>query len=576
MRLLSVFTNFLIRKFKVTDRELSNRHLILVVSLLISSIGLFGFALKSYSTNSLNLFYILFVSTVLNIINLGVLKRKQCWNFSSYFFIATILLTMSYFVFDSGRNGYGYIWFYTIPVLNISILGVKKGTISSFLFLLFLGVLFLLPSHIISLEYYKELKPRLLLSFFALILLILFREWTIEMFRIQRKNKEDIIDTNLEYKRDAIIKLSDQIRYVTNDILTSVNGFRKQNLNPQLGVNIDAIQASSDNLINILNSLDEFSELSFKSDNEIENYNLNHELESTCNLFSSYKFEINISIEDRIPPMLYGDPMLVRQIIYNVIGNFISDDLDAVEIQISKGDESEEFFEIRYQVIKLIKNKQVLGLHKQDCKKNELFVGGSHIKALKEIGLTSIIPLVQALDGQVGLINTKNFVSICFSQKLFKNKAFKLKLKEHRRLQNHLLQNDFSNELHNKKLNKMRVLLMEDNPIAQKSIVFALDKLVKNIDIAENGKQGLALVFKYKYDIILLDMNMPLLDGYEVTKKIRNIEVGTKIHIPIIAIISNYLIKDLDKIFDSGVDEYIVKPLKANDLVKKVNLLSLK
>ena len=79
---------------------------------------------------------------------------------------------------------------------------------------------------------------------------------------------------------------------------------------------------------------------------------------------------------------------------------------------------------------------------------------------------------------------------------------------------------------------------MEDNPIAQKSIVFTLDKLVKKIDIAENGKHGLDLVFRNKYDIILLDMNMPLLDGYEVTKKIRSIEVGTKIHIPIIAIIS--------------------------------------
>lgn len=576
MRLLSVFTNFLIRKFNVTDREFSNRHLILVVSLLISVIGLFGFAMKSYSTNSLNLFYVLSVSSFLNVINLILLKRKRWWNFSSYFFIATILLTMSYFVFDSGRNGYGYIWFYTIPVLNISILGVKNGTFSSLLFLLFLIVLFLLPEHLISLEYYKELKPRLLLSFFALILLILFREWTIEMFRIQRKNQDDIMDTNLEYKRDAIIKLSDQIRYVTNDILSSVNGFNKQNINPQLGYNIDSIQTSSDNLINILNSLDEYSELSFKSDNEIEDYNLNSQLESTCNLFSSYKFDINISIDERLPVMLYGDPMLVRQIIYNVIGNFISDDLEAVEIQISKGEETAGFLEVKYQIIKLLENKQALGLNKQDCKKNELFIGGSNIKELKEIGLKSIIPLVHALNGQVGLINSKNFVSICFNQKLLKNEAFKLKLKEQNRLQQKVKQNDFSTDLHKKKLNKMRILLMEDNPIAQKSIIVTLDKLVKNIDIAENGKQGLEMVFKNKYDIILLDMNMPLLDGYEVTKKIRSIEVGTKIHIPIIAIISNYLLKDVDKIFESGVDEYIVKPLKTNDLLKKVNLLSLK
>jgi len=122
----------------------------------------------------------------------------------------------------------------------------------------------------------------------------------------------------------------------------------------------------------------------------------------------------------------------------------------------------------------------------------------------------------------------------------------------------------------------MRILLMEDNPIAQKSILFALDKIVKNIDMAENGKEGLELFNKHKYDLILLDMNMPIIDGYGVARKIRSIELGTKIHIPIIAIISNYLDKDIELIMQSGVDDYLNKPLKTNELIQKINSLSKK
>lgn len=115
---------------------------------------------------------------------------------------------------------------------------------------------------------------------------------------------------------------------------------------------------------------------------------------------------------------------------------------------------------------------------------------------------------------------------------------------------------------------------MEDNPITQKSILFALDKTVKQLDMASNGREGLDLFFKNKYDLILLDINMPVMDGYEVASRIRTLEQGLHIHIPIIAIISDYLAKDVEKIIEGGIDDFIGKPFKTADLIKKLNLLS--
>ncbi len=166
---------------------------------------------------------------------------------------------------------------------------------------------------------------------------------------------------------------------------------------------------------------------------------------------------------------------------------------------------------------------------------------------------------------------TENFTSLCFVQKVSDSIGEKGAVAYHQKSSRARLD---ENDLNKRKLNKMRILLMEDNPIAQKSILFALDKVVKNIDMAENGKQGLELFNQNKYDLILLDMNMPILDGYEVAKKIRNIEQGTKIHIPIIAIISNYLVKDIELIMQSGVDDFVKKPLKTNEVIKKINSLN--
>jgi CheY-like chemotaxis protein len=98
---------------------------------------------------------------------------------------------------------------------------------------------------------------------------------------------------------------------------------------------------------------------------------------------------------------------------------------------------------------------------------------------------------------------------------------------------------------------------------------------VKQIDVAANGKEALEMFGIKQYDLILMDIMMPVMDGIVATKKIREIESTTGKHVPIIAITANALVGDRDNCLAAGVDDYIAKPFQAEVLVKMMkNLLA--
>lgn len=116
------------------------------------------------------------------------------------------------------------------------------------------------------------------------------------------------------------------------------------------------------------------------------------------------------------------------------------------------------------------------------------------------------------------------------------------------------------------------ILLVEDNLINQKIIVLSLKKLVKSIDIANNGQEGYEFFQTGQYDLILMDVQMPVLDGIEATVKIRENENkrDNKPHIPIIAVTANALVGDREDCINAGMDDYISKPFKLEILIEKI------
>jgi CheY-like chemotaxis protein len=126
---------------------------------------------------------------------------------------------------------------------------------------------------------------------------------------------------------------------------------------------------------------------------------------------------------------------------------------------------------------------------------------------------------------------------------------------------------------------KPKVLLVEDNPINQKVASFHCRNFGFEVDIAENGKIGVEKFIENKYFFILMDIRMPILDGYGAVRLIREYETHNQPghHIPIIALTANAFDSDRQECMESGMDEYVAKPYTAEDLktaLRRLHLLS--
>jgi CheY-like chemotaxis protein len=114
------------------------------------------------------------------------------------------------------------------------------------------------------------------------------------------------------------------------------------------------------------------------------------------------------------------------------------------------------------------------------------------------------------------------------------------------------------------------VLYIEDNPDNMMLVRRALEARGYRLLQAVNGLRGVYLAEQEEVDLILLDINLPDIDGYEVARRLRNSTKGTLLHIPIIAITANALKGDAEKALDAGCDVYMSKPINIRELWARV------
>ncbi len=113
---------------------------------------------------------------------------------------------------------------------------------------------------------------------------------------------------------------------------------------------------------------------------------------------------------------------------------------------------------------------------------------------------------------------------------------------------------------------KINILLAEDNMINRKVAVRLLEKMGFNVDTAENGKEAAAAVETMSYDVVLMDVQMPEMDGFEATAKIRSLEKGKGGHLPIIAMTAHAMKGDKERCLAGGMDDYVSKPISKEEL----------
>jgi CheY-like chemotaxis protein len=112
----------------------------------------------------------------------------------------------------------------------------------------------------------------------------------------------------------------------------------------------------------------------------------------------------------------------------------------------------------------------------------------------------------------------------------------------------------------------LRVLVVDDNPINQKLVVRLLQKAGHAVQVADDGRQAVQAATRDDFDVVLMDVQMPVMDGFEATAAIRRNEQPSGRRLPIIALTAHAMQGDREKCIEAGMDGYLAKPIQTNEL----------
>lgn len=114
---------------------------------------------------------------------------------------------------------------------------------------------------------------------------------------------------------------------------------------------------------------------------------------------------------------------------------------------------------------------------------------------------------------------------------------------------------------------KLKILLVDDNKINQKIGLGVLKPFDYDVVVAENGKEAIDMFLEHSPDIILMDVQMPVMDGFQSTREIRKLEKEKSLsHTTIVALTANAIGDEKERCYESGMDDFIAKPFKINDI----------
>jgi CheY-like chemotaxis protein len=267
------------------------------------------------------------------------------------------------------------------------------------------------------------------------------------------------------------------------------------------------------------------------------------------------KITLDLNIAPNTPVNVIGDPTRVEQILLNLIGNAVKfTNKGSVHVTLKQLNEtpgaSEIYFEVRDTGIGIVSNKinTVFGAFSQAKSDTSRIYGGTGL------GLTIVKKLV-------GLLNGSIKVESIFGE----GSVFKITLPLKKDLVT-VNSDEIEPEFVMNEPLELSILLVEDNKTNQLLAKTRLERWKCKVDIANNGIEGVKKVQKNMYDLILMDIQMPVMDGYEASKIIKNDISKKAAQIPIIAMTAYATNADISRAKTSGMDDYIFKPFKPKEL----------
>ncbi|MFN3939656.1 MAG: ATP-binding protein, partial [Chitinophagales bacterium] len=331
---------------------------------------------------------------------------------------------------------------------------------------------------------------------------------------------------------------------------------------------LNSIKHASDNLLVIINDILDLSKIEAgKITFEKIDFNLATQLQTVITTFKLSAEEKSLAlthtIDPDVPVHLIGDPYRLNQILMNLTSNAIKfTDAGSVSIVVKQKSKSDKEVQLEFSVtdtgIGIAKDKldYIFNIFTQESSSTTRRFGGTGL------GLSICKRLVELQGGTIRVVSETGKGST-FSFHLHFGISDKGE-------QNAIQQTEFEPAL--RSLSDIKILLAEDNEFNQIVAVDTLEELIKNVkvDIAKTGKEAVDMVMQGDYDVVLMDIQMPEMDGYEATKKIRSSNDARINAIPIIAMTASVVKAEVDKCFESGMNAFVGKPFNAEELIDKI------
>ncbi|GEM_PF-515140 len=370
----------------------------------------------------------------------------------------------------------------------------------------------------------------------------------------------------LSIKQNFLHNMSHEIRTPLNAII----GFTRYMIDSKLDRNqlemMHAIDFSGKNLLVIVNDILDFSKIDAdKMVFEKTDFSLSNTLKNTLNLMQIKAEEKEISLFYRIDPdiedKLIGDPTRLNQILINLVGNAIKfTNKGSVKVETKLLNENKEFIEIIFNVtdsgigIESDKIESIFESFNQATNDTTRKYGGSGL------GLTITKKLIEL---QGGAINVQS--KIGEGSKFSFTLTYKKQDLEKKKLEVIVPKDKITSSF----LLNQNILMVEDLLINQLLAKKIFNKWKCPIDFAINGKHAIEKIKETDYDIILMDLQMPEMDGYETTKFIREF-MGSKSNIPIIALSAHANSSEKEKCLNIGMNDFVSKPIEEEVLLQKM------
>ncbi len=507
------------------------------------------------------------VTAFLFILNMIILRFRKQSKFSGFLFILFCAFIFLYLLISTDPSRVGHIWILLFPPIVIYIMDIKKGVLISGIFLLIIIILFFIPLNV-EISYLRQTNVGVRLAAAYLLLLLVSSSYgTIQNIshKLQKRKIQDSMDENKTIE-EYISDLSHQIRIPLNNIMVVSNLLTNSKLNNQQKDLVDTVTASTNNLVNIVNHIARYSQIELLAKHEEIEFNIYSAIK---NIISLYNNENIIDIDLDFPVSLQknnivGDPIAIKQVFLNIIENVLLDKKTSVNIKIQANlhKDAQCKSSLNFNIL----TSRVI---KQDYNnKGDFYYNADNETYYPDFSIAREI-IKKNSNGGLHIMTTSDRTSFLFSinfRELQVDASRQVECSEKNKIEK-------DKKGKGMELKDARILLVEDNLVNQKIVNLSLSKSVNKIDIANNGQEALEQYNANEYDIILMDVKMPVMDGITATKKIRELELDKDYYTPIIAITANALTGDKEKCITAGMDEYISKPFQIEDLLEKIEHL---